>query len=130
MGDLAYPEKYDVIVLCAEELQPEGDSERAYRPTRLICAPNDDSGNEFSKEQATIADVAARQATKEYAQGRRILVSCAQGRNRSGLVMALILHRVFGMSGEKAIRVIRAKVPTALTNQEFVKFLLTIEGTS
>lgn len=128
VGDLAHPEKYDVIVLCADEFQDkEGQLSASYgKSVRVLPAPNDDSGNPFTKEQATIAVVAARQVVKEYRLGKRILVSCAMGRNRSGLVMALALSRLCGVSGNDAIKVIREKVPHALSNPQFVDFLASV----
>jgi len=129
LGDLAYPERYDVIVLCADELQADDASVKAYGDRiRIISAPNDDSANPFTKAQATIAVQASKQVADEYKAGKRILVSCRQGRNRSGLVMALTLHRLFGISGEEAIRLIRSKVPHALANPEFNNFLATVKG--
>ncbi len=55
--------------------------------------------------------------------GGRVVTMCAQGRNRSGLVSALIVSRVLGMSGVEAVHVVRTKVPEALNNPEFAVWL-------
>jgi hypothetical protein len=55
--------------------------------------------------------------------GKRILIHCAGGMNRSGLLVAAALVRN-GMRAEDAIKLIRARRPGALNNQQFVKHLL------
>lgn len=57
--------------------------------------------------------------------GRRVLVRCYHGYNRSGLVVAHALIRR-GRSPEEAIRLIRARrSPWALHNELFVEYLRT-----
>lgn len=128
---------YDVVVLCANELQPDNSEppqdyyNRNNRKVRIICAPNDDSeGNPLTKEQAQVAVKAAIETAAEYKLGRSILVCCAQGRNRSGLVMGLVLHYIFDVSGNEAVRIIRSRIPNALMNKDFVEFLSGIRGRS
>ncbi len=56
--------------------------------------------------------------------GRKVLVHCHGGNNRSGLVVARTLIEQ-GMSAEEAIeRVRQGRGPTALSNQQFVEWLL------
>lgn len=64
------------------------------------------------------------QATNEALdEGRRVLVRCYHGYNRSGLVVAHALVRA-GHSAEEAIRTIRARrSPWALHNELFVDYL-------
>lgn len=50
--------------------------------------------------------------------GKRVLVHCAAGVNRSGLVAAMILIRL-GLSPSEALGRLRAVVPEALNNQTF-----------
>lgn len=55
-------------------------------------------------------------------QGKRVLVHCAGGNNRSGLVVARILmHR--GATADEAIETIRRVIPTALNNRYFEHWL-------
>lgn len=55
--------------------------------------------------------------------GKRILVHCAGGMNRSGLVVAAVLVRDDGMCPGDAIALIRARRPGALNNPQFVNHL-------
>jgi protein-tyrosine phosphatase len=56
--------------------------------------------------------------------GKRVLIHCAGGMNRSGLLVAAALIRT-GMRAEEAIELIRARRSGALSNQQFVEHLLT-----
>lgn len=65
----------------------------------------------------------AEWAHAEWASGRRVLVRCAGGMNRSGLITALVLLRA-GYSADDAIALVRAKRSiNALTNPWFVAYL-------
>ncbi len=55
-------------------------------------------------------------------QGKRVLVHCAGGNNRSGLVVARILMQR-GATADEAIETIRRSIPTALNNQQFERWL-------
>lgn len=67
---------------------------------------------------------AIEQAACSYIEhGGRVVTMCAQGRNRSGLVSALIAARVLGLTGENAVRHVRDRVPEALSNDEFAAWL-------
>ena len=120
---------YGLIILCAEEFQPAANL-IAKPGTQVFYAPNDDGEKPFTRAQLTIASAASRAAVKGYREGRKVLVSCMQGRNRSGLVTALTLHRLYGMSGERCRGYIRARVPNALTNPDFNRFLDTLKAKS
>lgn len=55
-------------------------------------------------------------------QDKRVLVHCAAGMNRSGLVNGMIL--IFsGMSGKDAVNLIQQKRPGALSNVVFANYL-------
>ncbi|WNM30206.1 dual specificity protein phosphatase family protein [Streptomyces sp. Li-HN-5-11] len=65
----------------------------------------------------------AQAACEALDAGRRVLVRCYHGYNRSGLVVAHALVRR-GRSAEEAIRLIRARrSPWALHNELFVDYL-------
>jgi len=65
-----------------------------------------------------------RVAHTEWKQGKRVLIRCQAGWNRSGLVMALVLMRE-GYTAEDAIALIRKeRSQYALCNVDFEKFLL------
>ena len=110
--------KFDTLVLCAEELPraalmlPKG--------VRVIEAGIDDA--ELSPKEAWIAQNAARSVVRDLGYGRKVLVTCFAGRNRSGLVSALTLKRM-GYSGAEAIEAVRRARKNALTNESFVRYL-------
>lgn len=54
--------------------------------------------------------------------GRRVLIHCAGGINRSGLLSAAALIRD-GMSATEAIETVRSRRSGALNNREFVRLL-------
>ena len=63
-------------------------------------------------------------AHNEWQKGKKVLVRCQAGLNRSGLVTALVLIRE-GYSPQAAIELIRTqRNELALFNRQFVKFLL------
>ncbi|WP_437056292.1 protein-tyrosine phosphatase family protein [Streptomyces sp. enrichment culture] len=65
----------------------------------------------------------AEAACEAVDSGRRVLVRCYHGYNRSGLVVAHALVRQ-GRSADEAIRLIRARrSPWALHNELFVEYL-------
>jgi hypothetical protein len=125
--DVISDDGYDVIILCADEFQPA--AHIIARPgVQVVHAPNDDSESPLTRDQATTAIAASRVAARAFKKGKKVLVSCMQGRNRSGLVMALTLHRLYGMAGERCRTYIRAKRPHALTNPSFNAFLDSIKA--
>lgn len=69
----------------------------------------------------------AKWAHNEWKNGKRVLIRCQAGLNRSGLVMALVLIRE-GYKPEHAIQLIRSRRNSqALFNNQFVKFLMNID---
>jgi len=77
-----------------------------------------------SQQIRAVADFAAL-AVQDYAGGRRVLVRCRAGMNRSGLVVAEVLIRS-GLSAGDAIATIRRhRAPGALNNESFVAYLET-----
>lgn len=108
---------FDVVVLAAYELQNI--------PLRcvVIQAPLDDAVP--SKEEIKTALSAARKVQQFRRQGARVLVTCAQGINRSALIAALALM-MEGLSARKAIAQIRRNRKAhmkPLSNKAFVQVL-------
>ena len=63
-------------------------------------------------------------AHKEWVNGKKVLIRCQAGLNRSGLVMALVLIRE-GYTPADAVRLIRKNRSSyALCNDEFLEWLL------
>ena len=103
---------FDVIVLAAQEYQ---DAELpGYEVLRV---PLDDSGPPPSLADRARIRATARQIADRVRAGRRVLVTCWQGRNRSGVLAGLALVEL-GLPRERAIRRIRA-YRDGLTNPYF-----------
>jgi protein tyrosine phosphatase len=65
-----------------------------------------------------------RVAHSDWKKGKKVLIRCQAGWNRSGLITALVLIRE-GMEAQKAINLIREKrSPHALCNSTFATWLL------
>lgn len=69
----------------------------------------------------------ARQVFAEWKQGRRVLVRCLSGLNRSGLVLGMVLL-LEGLSAEQAIALMRERRHRhALCNPDFEAWLLGVD---
>lgn len=55
--------------------------------------------------------------------GRRVLVHCGAGINRSGLLTALVVRLLTGQSGQAAAEHVRQRCPDALVSREFSGYL-------
>lgn len=146
MGPLLGLAGFTTVVLCAEEFQPpavlpplwepalrpvlQGLSNIPYAGVEVIYAPNDDSFERPpTRDQLALAVKASGIAADRVRNGGNVLITCMQGRNRSGLVSALTLHRLLGVSGFQAVEMVqrrRAPVP-ALTNPHFVSVLYNVK---
>jgi len=113
---------FHTLVLCAAEFQPEM---HHFPGVEVIYAPNDDrSDTPPTKEQLLGALRAARVVTERVKASKRVLVTCMQGRNRSGLVSALSLY-LLGVKPSEAVNIIKNKRQRhALSNPRFVEALL------
>ena len=114
--------QYDTIVLAAIEYQPPA---HWFPGTEVVHAPFDDAPirRMHATEIATATNAAAHVA-RRLREGRRVLVTCAMGINRSALIAALAMHDVWGMSAEEILaRIRRARSVWALSNVNFVQLL-------
>ncbi len=108
---------FTVVVLCAYEMQaPEH-----FEGLQCILCPMDDS--RLSSAEARQAHTTAGSVAALWREGHRILITCAAGRNRSGLVSALSLRLIRGISGSAAANRVKVIRPNALTNPSFVSYL-------
>lgn len=60
-------------------------------------------------------------------EGAVVLTMCNAGRNRSGLLSALIVRELLGLPGSAAVALVREHRPNALANPHFVEFLEGLE---
>ena len=66
-------------------------------------------------------------AFEKWQKGGNVLIRCAAGANRSGLITGIVLMKD-GKSASQAIDLIRSKRSFALSNSSFVRFLHEIGG--
>lgn len=105
---------FDVLVLCAEEIQPE----RPGFGRKVLRCPIPDSA--LSSSELRLALMTGRLVAKQLVAGRRVLVTCAMGLNRSALVASLALGLTTRMAPEEIIAVMRMRRhPDALSNPAF-----------
>jgi hypothetical protein len=127
---------FTTLVLCAEEYQPPHSvhshfgavpgvrSSNPWPGVEVLYAPNDDNFEvPPSRERLRLALKAARVVAKRLSQQRKVLVTCNQGRNRSGLVSAMALHFHLGISGRTAAKIVQAKRINGLRNPIFCELL-------
>jgi len=74
------------------------------------------------RSEVHLQQLAKRMATKIEA-GERVLTMCNAGRNRSGLLSALIVRELGSIPGAAAMKIVRDARPNAIANPHFVKFL-------
>lgn len=112
---------FDCLVLCAREyVVPE-----CFGDMQVASAALNDDGSPMTDDERRAAVRAAGTVIRWSAEGNRVLITCMQGRNRSGLVCALTLCKgPARMTPEQAVRAVRAaRGETALVNPDFLRFL-------
>jgi hypothetical protein len=109
---------FDVLVLCAQELQPTVLGFQG----RVIRVPLPDS--HLTDAEAMRAIHGSKLVAQSIVDGKRVLVTCQAGWNRSALIASLALARVTRMSGDELIAHMKAKRhPNALSNPHFQEIL-------
>jgi hypothetical protein len=113
-----------VLTLTAIEHQPSAE----HFPGVLVArAALIDDGTAITSSQWEEVLSLSGHLARATRHGKCVLVTCAQGRNRSGLVTALTLARMTGCDGRAATRVVqerrRSPFGPALTNIEYCKAL-------
>lgn len=116
---------FNVVVLCAEEHQfPEIGPRGFGDATILRCPLQDEPPSQGAVDRAMRMglEVAAR-----HTADQRVLVTCAMGMNRSGLVVGLALLAL-GTTAPGAVEAVRRARPGALFNPHFVKLIYDVAG--
>jgi len=113
---------FDCLVLAAMEYQLDP---CFFRGAEVLAAPLNDDGSPITRGEMATAVTAAGRVIARLKAGRRVLVTCHMGRNRSGLIAALALCMgPARKSSEEAIAAVRAaRGPAALSNGYFTWFL-------
>lgn len=113
----------DALVLCAREIQP---ATTAFQG-RLVRSPLPD--DQLTQRELSVAIVAAAEVAQIVSAGKRALVTCVQGRNRSALVTGIALGRLTSLSADGIVDLIRKRRRMdCLTNKHFVEYLKRIVG--
>lgn len=119
--------KFDVLVLAAQEYQP---ADLHFPGLRVVRAPMDDA--RLSSREWDQVVRAARAVASYVRRGKQVLVTCYEGRNRSGIIVAVAVHLITGVSGARAVDIVRrqrkAMSGPALTNPDFVARLRAIRS--
>jgi protein-tyrosine phosphatase len=108
---------FHVLALCAKELQ----TPYAFDGLSIYLCPLHDA--ELTSREIDLASRAADRMTSSWRAGNRLLITCAAGRNRSGLVSALTIRQLLDCSGQDAANQVRLHRPNALTNPSFMGYL-------
>jgi len=111
---------FEVVVLCANENQHED----MYHDIQVICAPGDDDArvNRMMRFLPTWI-AAARRTAVLLEKGKKVLVTCMAGLNRSGMVTAMALHLVTGWSGDEIVEHMQSARANALCNETFANWI-------
>ncbi len=109
----------DMLVLCAQEVQPQA---LAFRGTVLRCPIPDDT---LERHELELVKLIASQVGHAIITGKKALVTCYAGLNRSALVTAFTLGFATRMSAEEIITRIRQRrgKDGVLSNPAFVKYI-------
>lgn len=112
--------EFDVLVLCAAELQPMAVGFQG----SIIRCPIPDSV--LSQRETNRALVTGRTVAGCLLSGRRVLVTCAAGRNRSALIAGLALGLATRMTPSAIVALIRMRRSSeCLSNPYFVEVMTT-----
>lgn len=115
------PEHFDTVVTLYQYANPVDWFVKEYR----YCV------YDWNIEHMDIRELhnTAKFAHAEWKSGKKTLIRCQAGLNRSGLVMALVLM-LEGYTASEAITLIRSRrAEYALFNEEFEKYLLNLNPT-
>lgn len=81
---------------------------------------------ELVGETAAMLDGVARMIKHSMSRGGGWMVQCRAGRNRSGLLSALVVRQVLGLNGEMALELVRQRRPRAVANPHFEAYLASL----
>lgn len=93
---------------------------------KVLRAPIDDRGAPISETEERRVRRVLPEVVSAVRSGKRVLVSCMHGRNRSGLVVGLAMRHLYpSMEAQKVVQHIRERRKAlsgpALTNRRFVQ---------
>lgn len=111
---------FAAVVLCAAELQFTAEE---LPGVEILRCPLDDTLDPIPRATwESVLHTAERVARRVRAR-RPVIITCAAGKNRSGLVTAATLHCLTGLDGASCVRRVQLCRPGALFNGRFVQEL-------
>jgi protein-tyrosine phosphatase len=113
-------DQFDMLVLMAEEYQPRAES---FPGLEVLHAGISDNGSPPTAAELQTAAWAAGEVAAAVRRGKRVLVTCMMGLNRSGLACALALRMLARCSGREAMHAVRASRTGAIFNPWFERVL-------
>lgn len=119
-GPYLHDRGFKLIVLCEPQFQPK---ESIFEGPEVIRCPFNDEENLPGMEK--IRDV-VMQVAPMVVEGRKTMVACHMGVNRSGLVATLIRRFITGESGPEVLKVVDSLKLYTLTNQTFRAFVASL----
>jgi protein-tyrosine phosphatase len=118
-----FAEGFDVVVFCAMEAQPK--VQPPHGKVAILFPMDDNLYVPVTQEDAQELGKLAQALAQHIRAGRKVLTTCMEGRNRSGLVSALTLLRLGNTTPQRAISLVRSKrTKPALTNPMFERYIL------
>jgi len=109
---------FDMVVLCAREIQPEQTAFHGY----VVRCPLPDGP--LSPMELRLALETSKLIAQSLVARRHVLVTCAQGINRSPFVASLALARVTRLDADALIRIMRKRRRSdAIANEHFQELL-------
>ena len=112
---------FETVVLAAEEFQPPAER---FPGVRVIHFPLDDGPQAWSTEQLAALRRLSGWLAQQVQAGRRVLVTCQEGLNRSGLIVAATIMRATGRPAAEVVRLLRSRRSGwVLCNDTFVELL-------
>jgi len=119
-GHLVRTKGFDVLVLTAKENQDPS----IYQDVIVITAPGDDDDRPHRFKRFRPAwEAAALEVARHVKEGRKVLVTCMQGLNRSGFVTAMALHHITGWPGATCVEHVQGRRQYALCNPTFARYI-------
>jgi protein-tyrosine phosphatase len=116
----------DALVLAADGFQPPA---KLFPDIKVLHAPMHDDYERMHEGDADRAVNAGLQVAKWLKEGKKVLSTCWQGRNRSGVIAALALMLTQKSSPEEAINLIRAsRGASAMGNPHFNLLLQAVQA--
>lgn len=119
--------RFPRVALVAPLRAHEADVPRHFKPGAFCYMPFTDDIQAPSEAEKMRALATADFVSVSVRAGHDTIVLCREGRNRSGLVVAIAITQLTGCSGATAMRIVQARRQGALYNFFFQQILESIQ---